>query len=111
MNAPATITPARDRYKPIVLHHCPGCEGETLSLRCSLLLIRDNAASALRRCSDESAGVLTEVQRLAATYAFAPIPTDELKELRRALLNLTASASSIEAFAYRFSNGERDEGE
>jgi hypothetical protein len=108
MNAPAKIAPARDRYRMIVRHHCPAAEGDDLTLRCSLLLIRDKAASALRHCSEEAAGILIEVQRLASTYAFASIPTAELADLRRRLVLLTSCASGLEGFAHRI--GERHAG-
>lgn len=108
MNAPAKITPARDRYLPIVKHHLPACEGTELTLRCSLLLMRDNATSNLRRCSAASAGVLSEVERLATLYAYAPMPNEQLAELRYQLLRLTAAASGLEQFAYRLSGGTNE---
>jgi hypothetical protein len=111
MNAPAKIKPGRDRYRPIVTHHMPGCRGEELLLRCSILLMRDQAASSLTRCSEEAHGILHEVQRLATAYAYARIPIDELKELRYRLLQLTQTASGLEMFAYRLSqSGEAHEG-
>jgi hypothetical protein len=112
VNAVAKIKPARDRYLPIARHHLPGCEGEELQVRCSILLMRDQASSSLRRCSDEAAGTLNEVQRLATLYAYAPIPLEELKELRYRLLQLTQTASGLEMFAYRlaFPEGGADAG-
>jgi hypothetical protein len=101
VNAPARIRPARDRYTGIVKHHLPGCKGEELELRCSILLMRDQAGSSLRQCSEDAAGALSEVQRLATVYAYASIPVEELKELRYRLLQLTQTASGLEMFAYR----------
>lgn len=80
------------------------CEGEELECRCSLLLIKDKAASSMNRCSDEAHGVLSEVHRLASQYAFEAMPIEELKELRYRLTMLTACASGLEMFAYRLQN-------
>lgn len=104
MNAPANIAPARDRYIMIVRHHMPACEGKEMMLRCSILLMRDQATSALRRCSDEAYGLLTEVQRLAAHYAYETMPLEHLAELRHQLVKLTLCASGLEAFAFNRAN-------
>lgn len=101
MNAPTPIRPSRDRYVPIVRQHVPTCEGKELELRCSLLMVRDQSASALRRCSEEAHGILSEVHRLASENAFTSMPIGELAELRRQLVQLTACASGLEMFAYR----------
>lgn len=92
---------ARDKYVPIVRHHMPHCEGEELSLRCSLLLMRDQAASRLDKCSEEAWPTLSEVNRLATLYAYRRIPLGELRDLRRRLIQLTMCASGLEMFAYR----------
>lgn len=118
MNAPAQIapaktTPSRDRYIPIVKQHLPVCRGKELELRCSLLMMRDKASSSLTRCSDDAYYTLHEVQRLAAAYAYVPMPLDELEQLRYQLLRLTSCASGLEMFAYRLANpnaGGKDEG-
>jgi hypothetical protein len=105
VNAPAKIKPSRDRYIPIVKHHLPHCkDGDEMMLRCSILLLRDQAAAGLRRCSEEAYGILSEVQRLGLIYAFASIPTEELEALRYRLVMLTACASGLEMFAYRLAN-------
>lgn len=108
MNAPANVRPARDRYIPVVAHHVPLCKGRELSLRCSILLLRDQATSAARRCSDEAAGILAEIERIGTHYAFARIPTIELEQLRRHLVMLTTSASGLDMFAYRLAHPERE---
>lgn len=105
MNAPAKIMPAREKYALIVQHHCPSAQGEELSLRCSILLLRDKATSNARHCADEAAPILHEIERLATLYAYSNIPTDELKELRYRLLQLTQTASGLNMFAYRLSGG------
>jgi hypothetical protein len=104
MNAPARIRPARAKYEPIVTHHMPLCEGQELDLRCSILQMRDNATSRLRRCSEEAYGILQDIQRLGTQYAYARIPLEELKELRYRLLQLTQTASGLEMFAYRLAH-------
>jgi hypothetical protein len=106
MNAPAKVAPSRDRYIPIVKHHLPACEGKELELRCSILFLRDKAAAAMRRCSEEAEGVLCEVQRIASTYAYANIPTESLGDVRYQLLRLTMAASGLEMFAYRLAHPE-----
>lgn len=111
MNAPAKIEPSRDRYLPIVKHHLPHCEGEELSLRCSILMMRDQAASNLRACSDEAAGCLSEVQRLASVYAYHSMPLEQLAALRYQLLRLTTCASGLEAFAFNQANPPAKRGE
>lgn len=101
---------ARERYVPIVQHHMPGCKGEELSLRCSLLLMRDQAASRLGRCSGEAYPTLCEVNRLATIFAYQRIPLAELKELRAQLIRLTVAASGLEMFAYRLAYPEAANG-
>jgi len=101
MNEPIPIRPSRDRYIPIVRQHVPTCQGKEMELRCSLLMVRDQSASALRRCSEEAYGILAEVHRLASENAFTHMPLAELAELRRQLVQLTACASGLEMFAYR----------
>lgn len=92
---------ARERYVPIVKHHMPHCDGEELSLRCALLLMRDQAASRLDKCSEEAWPTLNEVNRLATLYAYRRIPLEELRDLRQRLIQLTMCASGLEMFAYR----------
>jgi hypothetical protein len=93
--------PKRSDYAPVVKGLIPLCEGEELQMRCSILLVRDKSLASMRRCSEESHGVLAEVHRLASQYAFEAIPTEELRELRYRLVMLTACASGLEMFAYR----------
>jgi hypothetical protein len=106
MNAPARIPATRDRYIPQVRAFVPLCRGEDLQLRCSLLLIRDQATAGLRRCSGEAAPVLDTIERLATQYAFAKLPIAELKDLRLHLVRLTTCASGLDQFAYRLEHPE-----
>lgn len=104
MNAP--VTPARDRYVPTVKGFVPLCEGEELKLRCSILLIRDQAAAGSRHCSWEAAPTLEHVERLGAHYAFAKMPISRLKDLRNQMLRLATSASGLDLFAYLLEHPE-----
>lgn len=97
MNAPVELHyPKRENYYPSVLAFLPSAHGEELDTRASLLLIRDRAAGALNYSGDEAAELLDFVHRQASRYAFTSMPLEDLKELRRLLLNVTASASSFE---------------
>jgi len=97
MNAPATIHhPKRDDYYPVVRAFLPSARGEELDTRASLLLIRDRAIAALSYSEDEAAELLEFVHRQAVKYAFASMPLETLKELRRLLLNTTAAASGFQ---------------
>lgn len=104
MNARAKVESARDRYRPVVRHHLPGCEGDELMLRCSLLLTRDMATAQLHRCSEEAEGLLATIAGLAGRYAFAPMPVRRLRELREQIVRLTSCASGIEMFAFKLAS-------
>jgi len=110
MNAPAKVQPTRNRYAPIVRHHMPGIGKDETELRCSLLLMRDQATSSMRRCSDEAYGILQQVQRLADQYAYARMSFDDLSALRSQLVRLISCASGLEAFAFSLATGGTDAG-
>lgn len=100
----------REAYAPIVQRFLPGCEGEELATRCSLLLMRDRALTHSRACSDEAFPVLGQVERLTSTYAYASMRLEQLKELRRLCVMLVANASGLEAFAYDLAYPEEGQG-
>lgn len=105
MNAPANILPKRAAlYEPQVRAFMPGVEGEELSLRCSILLARDQATRGMTRCSDEAAGVLAEVERLARDVAFNRLPLDILRDVRAQLVRLLSCATGLETIAYRIAH-------
>lgn len=110
MNAPAKIPSARDQYRPQVKRFVPGCEGRELELRCSLLLLRDQATSRMRNCSDEAHAVCALIVRLACEYAFATMPLELLEELRYEAVRLGTCASGLEMFAYKLATGGQDAG-
>jgi hypothetical protein len=99
MNAHAEIRPERAQYEPLVDRFLPGCSGEELALRCSLLLLRDNATQGLNHCSDEAHDPLRAVERLASRYAYASVPLEQLKLLRYELVRLVTVATGLEQFA------------
>jgi hypothetical protein len=90
------INPQRAAYEPAVRHFLPGCEGDELLLRSSMMLLRDQATSRMRHCSDEAYGVLQQVQRLGQEQALASMPHDVLAQLRGVMLRLTAQAAALE---------------
>lgn len=107
MNAPTTIQPSRrrDDYLPTITALMPGLDGKQAALRCSLLLIRDNASSAMRRCGSEAHPILLAVEQLASAYAFQTMPIKALEHLRYQLIRLVASASGLETFAHLLAGG------
>lgn len=111
MNAPAKIRSARDDYIPQVRRFVPGCRGRELELRCSLLLSRDQAASAAQRCSREAEGILEHILWLVDEHAFRRMPLDRLEEVREHVVRLVCCASGLESFAFRLAfPGGRNEG-
>ena len=110
MNATAKIRPSRGRYIPIVNHHLPRCAGKELDLRCSILFLRDQAASTMQRCSYEAYGTLSEVQRIGSAFAYAQIPIDPLERARYLLLRLTTCASGLEQLAFSLSYPDYEAG-
>ena len=91
------INPQRAAYEPAVRNLLPGCEGDELLLRSSMMLLRDQAANRMKHCSDEAYGVLQQVQRLGSDHALTSMPVDALASVRRAMVRLSAQASDLEA--------------
>jgi hypothetical protein len=108
VNAPTTIASSRRRedYLPTVRHLMPGLDEKETVLRCSLLLIRDNASASMRRCSGEAHPVLLAVEQLASAYAFQRMPIEALEHLRYHLIRLVTSASGLETFASMLGGGD-----
>lgn len=95
----------REAYAPIVQRFLPGCEGEELNLRCSLLLMRDRAAVRAKHCSDDAYPLLAHVERMATGRAFSSMPLDTLRETRRLCVMMFANASGLEAIAEEAERG------
>jgi hypothetical protein len=98
MNAPAAPTyPKREDYHPNVLAFLPGCAGEELEHRSSLLLMRDRAMATKPACSEYGWEILDMVERIAREHAFRSMPLAELAEVRRLLIRLVSTASGFDA--------------
>lgn len=111
MNAPAGIVPKRAAlYEPQVRAFMPCVSEEELPLRCSILMSRDQATRGLMRCSDEAAGILAEVERLARDAAFARMPLDVLRDVRAQLIRLLSVATGFEMIAHRIAHPDGGEG-
>lgn len=87
----------RHRYRPTVEAFLPGCAGEELELRCSLLLLRDNATVIKGSIAGEAWPLLDHVERLASEYALSSMKLDSLRQLRRAVVMITAQANTLDA--------------
>jgi hypothetical protein len=98
MNAPL-VDPSRRQYVPTVNALMPGTEGDELDIRCSLLLMRDCAAAAKARCSDEAYPILDQVESLASRYAFQGMAVEKLDELRTAMRKVVAAAACLDDWA------------
>jgi hypothetical protein len=98
MNAPAEIpTIRREDYEPTIRALMPSSEGEDMEIRCSLLLMRDCAASEKRFCCEDSWPLMDHVERLASGYAFHHMPLDRFRDIRDALRKTVAAAASFES--------------
>lgn len=95
MNAPAR----RQDYEPTVRALMPASDGEDMEIRCSMLLMRDCAASAKRYCSEDAWPVMDHVERLAGDYAFRRMNLEKYREFRDALRKLVAACASLDAAA------------
>jgi hypothetical protein len=104
MNAPAgRIRPARTRPAlaeqtlaeaaacAAVAIRCPGDDEMSLAIRADIAALRDQASAGVHQCCDESAGLLSEVSRLAAQLAFAPASP------RKLMLALSGLSFAMEA--------------
>ena len=99
MNAPLDIKPApRMRYGPMVDAHFPGLFGKERDMRCSLMLMRDQANAVMVHCRPEVYPVLAIVSDIANRYAIEPLPLPALEALRYQLLRLISCASGLETF-------------
>lgn len=102
MNAPANIVPPQfARYAEAVHTFLPGCHGRELELRCRIMSARDTASASLSRglCSPEAEATVSEMQRLASTYAYAELAEEQLDALLIALRSLIKAAFHLDEFA------------
>lgn len=91
-------SPRREDYIPIVKGLRPFCEGEELTLRSSLLLMRDRAMATKRNASEYAWLLLDVVERVGADHAMNhKVDVESLREMRRICLNIVCAASSFDA--------------
>lgn len=101
MNAdivPGVARPTRrEDYESIVKGLRPLCAGEELTLRSSLLLMRDRSMATKQYACSPSWALLDVVERVASESALNhALEIEQLRELRRLCLNVVASASSFD---------------
>lgn len=102
MNAITSITrePAYAQYLPAVDTLKPGCGDVEKRHRANLMLMRDRAASALRKCSWEASHGFQAVATLTAQHIMTDMPPDMLDSVRVAVLRLYLAACQVDlAFA------------
>lgn len=102
MNAPANIkrpvqaediwSPEERAHRAAISIHCPNDGELKMGYRARIAALRDQASAALRVCSDDAAGVLTEVARIATLSVYAPMDSKQLV-LRAAALTLAMDAA------------------
>jgi len=89
--------PKREDYVPIVKGLRPFCDGEELTLRTSLLLMRDRAMATKRSASEPAWLLLDVVERQASQNAMNHLmQIEDLRELRRLCLNCVMAASGFD---------------
>lgn len=76
--------------------HCSNCDEFEMACRVDLATMRDAATAAQYRCSDEAAGLLGEVVRLASNGVYAPLPASRLIWLRSACRLTIEAARAVE---------------
>jgi hypothetical protein len=100
--------PRREDYIPIVKGLRPFIGDEELTLRSSLLLMRDRAMATKNNACEPAWMLLDVVERVAAENAMnSRVPVEDLRELRRLCLNCVCAASSFDTlFQPRLPLGE-----
>ena len=88
----ASVRAWRDHYIPIVDYYCPFASEPQRELRCSLLQLRDVAASRMRYCSAEAYEILSEMVGMVSEYVFNPMPANDLKSLRATAARMLLAA-------------------
>lgn len=85
----------RSAYKDIVKSHINGCEGTELSVRCELLVMRDQATIDLRTAGDTTGPLLYYIEQMATRYALEPMAVQGLILLGSQLRTINESASML----------------
>lgn len=95
---PLPRPPRRADYEPIVKAMRPWVGDEELTIRSSLLLLRDRATATKSIACEPSWMLLDVVERIAADNALNnALPVDVLRELRRLCVMCVANASGFDA--------------
>ena len=102
--------PRREDYEPIVKGMIPLCEGEELTIRSSLLLMRDRAIATKPIASASGWALLDVVEKEAAEVAFRSVPIEDLREFRRLCIRCVMTASGFDML-YQPSLPGLDQGE
>jgi hypothetical protein len=90
--------PQRSDYEAIVRGLRPFIEGEELTLRSSLLLMRDRAMSTKNSACEPAWLLLDVVERTASENAMNHrVSIEDLRELRRLCLSCVMAASGFDA--------------
>lgn len=99
MNAPARVSPNRDRdrFAPVLQAIMPDCPPDQIELRCSMLLLRKRATDWLRTGAGEAMDALLCADRSATSWVSHPMSTADLKRARAAVLALLRTAADINA--------------
>jgi hypothetical protein len=89
--------PRRSDYEPIVKGLRPLCDGEELTLRSSLMLMRDQAIATKMHACEASWQLLDVVERVAAEVALNHrVDVESLREFRRLCIQCVLAASSFD---------------
>jgi hypothetical protein len=89
--------PRRSDYEPIVKGLRPFIGDEELTLRSSLLLMRDRAMATKNSVCEASWMLLDVVESIAMANAMNDrVDIETLREMRRVCLNIVCAASSLE---------------
>ena len=87
----------RDQYRPIVSALLPWCGDKELDLRCSILLLRDQASQSHHRSSSDSVVIYQEIARLGCLYALgSSLSCDQLAMLRQTMVRLMLAAKALD---------------
>ncbi len=95
----AALVPAtspRDRYLRTLDSLMPELPLRERDMRCSIMMMRDQAAVAMNHCGADAYPVLAAVAKIAETYSFHPLEPDALAALRYQLVRLLTCASGLE---------------
>lgn len=94
--APLPRPTRREDYEPVVRALRPHCDGEELTLRTSLLLMRDRAVATKPIACESAWKLLDIVECEANAVATRQAPLDVLREVRRLCVMCVAHASSFD---------------